>query len=111
MIFSNSPFEMLNKAFKNLYPDKNYIAYIDVDMKDENGKNVCGCTQFVDNEIPIIFIDASLSIQNAIEIFAHELAHVASGEKAGHGQEWEKSFEDIFNEYNRIGEELCRTAK
>lgn len=111
MIFQNSPFEMLDKAFKNLFPDKNYIAYIDVDMKDEDGQRVYGCTQFDCDSIPIIFIDSSLSLQNAIEIFAHELAHVASGEKAGHGQEWEKSFEDIFNEYNRIVEELCRTAK
>lgn len=111
MIFQNSPFEMLDKAFKNLYPDKSYIAFIDVDMKDESGEKVYGCTQFNDNDIPVIFIDSSLSLQNAIEIFAHELAHVASGEKAGHGKEWEKSFEDIFNEYNRIGEELCRTVK
>lgn len=111
MIFQNSPFEMLNKAFKNLYPDKNYIAYIDVDMKDENGENVCGCTQFVDNEIPIIFIDASLSIQNAVEIFAHELSHVAVGENEGHGELWEKAFDEIQSEYNRIGEELCRIVK
>ena len=111
MIFQNSPFEMLDKAFKNLYSDKSYIAFIDVDMKDENGEKVYGCTQLNDCDTPIIFIDASLSIQNAIEIFAHELAHVAVGVNEGHGELWEKAFDEIQNEYNRIGEELCRTAK
>lgn len=111
MIFQNSPFEMLNKAFKNLYPDKTYIAFIDVDMKDESGEKVYGCTQFNENDSPIIFIDASLSIQNAVEIFAHELAHVAVGANEGHSELWEKAFDEIQDEYNRIGEELCRTVK
>lgn len=111
MIFQNSPFEMLDKAFKNLYPDKSYIAYIDVDMKDEDGEKVYGCTQFQDNNTPIIFIDASLSIQNAIEIFAHELAHIAVGIDEEHSQKWEDAFELIFKEYSHIGEDLCKTAK
>ena len=111
MIFQNSPFEILDKAFKNLYPDKSYIAFIDVDMKDESGGKVYGCTQFNDGDTPIIFIDASLSIQNAVEIFAHELAHVAVGANEGHGELWGKSFDEIQSEYNRIGEELCRTVK
>ena len=111
MIFQNSPFEMLDKAFKNLYPDRSYIAFIDVDMKDESGEKVYGCTQFNAGDTPIIFIDASLSIQNAIEIFAHELAHVAVGANKGHGELWEKAFDEIRNEYNRIGEELCRIVK
>lgn len=111
MIFKNSPFEMIDKAFRTLFPNKDYIAYIDVDMKDENGENVYECTQFNDDDTPVIFIDSSLSIYNAVEIFAHELAHVAVGEREGHGELWEKAFDDIFNEYNRMGEELCRTVK
>ena len=111
MIFQNSPFVILDKAFKNLYPDKNYVAYIDVDMKDENGEKVYGCTQFDGNDTPIIFIDACLSIQNAIEIFAHELAHVAAGENEAHRKQWRKAFDEIQNEYNRIGEDLCKTVK
>ena len=110
MIFQNSPFELLDKAFKTLYPNKRYMAYIDVDMQDENGEKVCGCTQFNDDNTPIIFIDASLSIKNAVEIFAHELAHVAAGEQEGHGELWEKAFDEIQNEYNRIGTELYGTA-
>ena len=106
MIFQNSPFEILDKAFKNLYPGKSYIAFIDVDMKDESGEIVYGCTQFNDCDTPIIFIDSSLSIQNAVEIFAHELAHVATEANEGHGELWEKAFDEIQSEYNRIGEEL-----
>lgn len=30
MIFQNSPFELLDKAFKTLYPNKRYMAYIDL---------------------------------------------------------------------------------
>lgn len=52
-----------------------------------------------------IAISAELSITDATEIFAHELAHVAAGEKAGHGERWDEEFQKIFNEYNRIGRE------
>ena len=35
MIFANSPFEILNEAFQNLYPDKTYRACIEDGMEDE----------------------------------------------------------------------------
>lgn len=106
MIFANSPFEILDKAFHNLYPDKEYKACIETDMKDEAGNVVYGFTQFNKDEIPIIAISAELTIKDATEIFAHELAHVAAGENKGHGKEWECEFDNIFQEYNRIGEEI-----
>lgn len=56
--------------------------------------------------IAIIAVSAELTIKDAIEIFAHELAHVASGEDAGHGEKWEQEFEKIFQEYHRIGREI-----
>lgn len=106
MIFVNSPFEILDEAFRSLYPDKTYRACIEADMKDEEGKTVFGYTEFIKGESPIIAISAELSIKNATEIFAHELAHVAAGEGAGHGEKWDEEFQKIFEEYHRIGHEM-----
>ena len=86
MIIANTPFEILNEAFRNLYPEKTNIACIEDGMEDENGKEVFGYTQFTKDEDPVIAISADLSIKDATEIFAHELVHVAAGEGAGHGE-------------------------
>lgn len=48
----------------------------------------------------------SLEVNNAVEIFAHELAHVAVGVDHEHDDAWEDAFEAIFQEYNRIGHAL-----
>ena len=105
MIFINSPFAILDEAFRSLYPDKKYKACIEPDIKDDEGNQAFGFTQFNKGEIPVIAISAELSITDATEIFAHELAHVAAGEGAGHGERWDEEFQKIFNEYNRIGRE------
>ena len=109
MIFANSPFEILNETFRNLYPEKTYRACIEDGMEDENGKEVFGYTQFTKDEDPVIAISADLSIKDATEIFAHELAHVAAGEGAGHGEKWETEFQKIFDEYNRVGQKRFET--
>lgn len=105
MIFVNSPFKILDEAFRGLYPDKKYKACIEPSIKDDEGNRVFGFTQFSKGETPVIAISAELSITDATEIFAHELAHVAAGEGAGHGERWDEEFQRIFDEYNRIGRE------
>ena len=105
MIFINSPFAILDEAFRSLYPDKKYKACIEPSIKDDEGNRVFGFTQFSKGETPVIAISAELSITDATEIFAHELAHVAAGEGAGHGERWDEEFQRIFDEYNRIGRE------
>ena len=105
MIFINSPFAILDEAFRSLYPDKKYKACIEPSIKDDEGNRVFGFTQFSKGETPVIAISAELSITDATEIFAHELAHVAAGEEAGHGERWDEEFQRIFDEYNRIGKE------
>lgn len=104
MIFLNSPFEILDEAFHNLHPDKKYKAYFEINMEDDEGNKVFGYTQFSKGEIPVVAVDGDLSIKDATEVFAHELAHVATGEEKGHGEEWEKEFQKIYDEYHRIGE-------
>ena len=106
MIFENSPFELIYKAFKNLYPEKEYKACIEPNIIDVQGEKAYGVTIFFGNDLPIVAISAELAIKDAAEVFAHELAHVAAGEGAGHGEEWEEAFENIHKEYQRIGEEM-----
>ncbi len=108
MIFKNSPFEILDKAFKSLYPDKEYIAFMGEHLEDEEGKPVFGYTEYLDGEKPVITIDAGLTIKDATEIFAHELAHVAAGMEAEHGEKWEREFDRIHKKYTEIGEEMFK---
>lgn len=106
MAIINNPLDMLEEAFKNLYPNKSYKAYIDLDLKDEDGKEVLGITVFpADGSEPIVLISADLKFGDSVEILAHELAHVAAGIEAKHDGEWEIAFQKIFEEYNRIGNE------
>lgn len=108
MIFENDPFELLNKAFRNLYPEKEYKACFLQDIRDSHGEIAHGFTQFDDSGIPKIAISAELTIIDAVEIFAHELAHVADGGKSVHGEKWEQEFEKLYQEYNRLGNEMFR---
>ena len=105
-ILENSPFGLINKAFKNLYPEKEYKACIEPNIIDVQGEKAYGVTIFFDNDLPIVAISAELAIKDAAEVFAHELAHVAAGEGAGHGKKWEEAFDSISREYQRIGEEM-----
>ena len=47
-----------------------------------------------------------MSINNAVEIFAHELAHAGVGVEQEHNERWRKAFDDLFDEYNKIGDEM-----
>lgn len=106
-VIKNSPFEMLDVAFRRLFPHIKYSAYFEPNIRDdENGKKVCGLTDFADDGEITIFIDTDLSINDAVEIFAHELAHAGVGVGHEHDEVWEKTFDDLFKEYNKIGEEL-----
>ena len=108
--FLNDPFAMVWQAFQNLYPDKNCDVYWDPNMQpDAAGKSVDGVTVFNDDGKVLVFVDAMISVNNAVEILAHELAHVVAGFEEGkddHGPAWETAFESIKQEYGRIGDAL-----
>ena len=106
-IFKNCPFQMLDICFKRLFPEVKYEAFFEPNIRDdENGNECCGLTDFDENGKITIFVDVDLSINNAVEIFAHELAHAGVGVEHGHDEVWEKAFDDLFNEYNKLGEEM-----
>ena len=102
--FINDPFAIIWKAFINLYPDKEFIAFWEPMIREsEEGGPVYGLTDFREGELAAVFIDSNLEVNNSVEIFAHELAHVAVGVDHEHDDAWENAFEAIFQEYNRIG--------
>lgn len=106
----NSPFDILAEAFKKLYPNIEYEAFFETQIREgEDGSKAYGMTDFGDDGSIVIFVDADLSILNATEIFAHELAHAAVGLEHGHDEKWEKVFDSIFKEYKLIGDELFET--
>ncbi len=76
-------------------------------MKDENGEPVFGSTDFFDDADPVIHVDGGLSVLDAAEVFAYELAHVAVGEEHQHDAVWEKVFDEINEEYLRITKSPC----
>lgn len=106
-IIKNSPYEILNMAFKRIFPEIKYTAYFEPKLRDkENGKKIYGLTVFGSDGDITIFVDTDLTITDSVEIFAHELAHAGSGAGHGHDEKWQKAFDALFNEYNKIGEEM-----
>ena len=105
--FENDMFAMVYQAFKNLYPDKEpHCEWVSSFEKSEDGLERLGMTTFAEDGEIYVEICGSIKVTDAVEIFAHELAHVAVGGDKGHEEEWEEAFDRIFDEYNRIGNEM-----
>lgn len=105
--FVNDPFSLVYQAFKNLYPDKACDSYWEPRIRDsEKGEKAYGLTDFGEDDSVAVFVSPEIRVTDAIEVFAHELAHVAVGVEHDHDEVWEAAFDAIFQEYNRIGEEL-----
>ena len=105
--FQNDMFAMVWGAFKKLYPDKDCEIYWEPQIRDEeDGKPVYGLTDFADDGSVAVFVKPSLEVADAVEILAHELAHVAVGVEHDHDEVWQEAFDKIFEEYNRIGNQM-----
>lgn len=105
--FGNDIFSLIYDAFKNLYPDKDCECFWNPDIEtEENGIKTYGSTTFCDDGVVTVFVTPTLPVCDCAEVFAHELAHVAVGADAEHGPEWENAFEKIFQEYNRLADQL-----
>lgn len=105
--FKNDPFAMIYMAFKRLYPDKLCEIWWDVPQDEDVDKTACGVTNFPDDGgIPQVFIYPNYTVNQQVEVLAHELAHVSVGPEHEHDEIWDAAFEAIFQEYNRIGAEL-----
>lgn len=105
--FNNDPFSLVYMAFENCYPGKQCEVYWDdKDMREENGEQQYGFTEFNDDGSVVVCVSPDIKVADAVEILAHELAHVAVGIDENHGQAWERAFDRIFVEYNRIANEM-----
>lgn len=105
--FQNDMFAMVWGAFKKLYPDKDCEVYWEPQIRDEEGgKPVYGLTDFADDGSVAVFVKPSLAVADAVEILAHELAHVAVGVEHDHDEVWQEAFDKIYEEYNRIGSQM-----
>ena len=105
--FANDPFALVALAFKNLYPEREYAAYFVPEVEDGSGGAACGVATFPeDGSPPVVEVSGEIPIAAGVEIFAHELAHVAAPEDREHGEAWKAAFDRIFEEYNRIAQDL-----
>lgn len=106
--FNNDIFSLIWIAFKNIFPDKECKCFWEPKIADcEDGTPCLGVTDFNEENGDVsVFVKPSLTVADAAEIFAHELAHVAVGAEHAHDKVWEKAFDDIFEEYNKVGEEM-----
>lgn len=100
--FTNDIFSLIWLAFNTLYPDKDCICYWTDELKDEEGNEVFGVTVFADDGNTYVYISGKLMIEDAAEVFAHELAHVATGICDAHGAEWEAAFSKIHETYMEL---------
>ncbi len=108
--FVNDPFSMVYQAFKNLYPEKasqiTEIIWQPEEMKADDGNRCVGMTNFANDGDITVYVCCRIPVADAVETLAHELAHVAVGHEQDHNDVWEKAFDDIHDEFDRIGAEL-----
>jgi hypothetical protein len=91
------PLGLVLDVFNDLYPGKPATVTWRQGMK-ESGE-CYGCTDF-DHDPPLVSVDVDLPVTGAIDVLAHELAHVAAGHvKPAHGKAWKDAFNAIHTEY------------
>ena len=101
--FKNDPFSFAWKAFEELYPEKQCEVLWHPDIQSDNPEEPAyGFTEFCDDGVILVFVSSKLSVEDAAEILAHELAHVAVGVEQSHNDEWENAFEAIHKKYEEI---------
>ncbi len=95
------PFGLIVEIFNDLYPDTPCEIIFSEGLHKGDG-DPWGCTTFPDDgSDPQVVIDVETPLRHAVEILAHELAHVAVGGECDeeHGEDWEKAFSAIHQEY------------
>ena len=75
--------------------------WIDMDEQSYTWKIRCSCCDH-ERSMMSTQVVTTIPVEDATEILAHELAHAAVGLDHDHDAEWEKAFDAIFDEYNRI---------
>lgn len=101
------PLRMAGGSRNGNYPEREYAAYFVPEVEDGSGGAACGVTTFPeDGSPPVVEVSGEVPITAGVEIFAHESAHVATPEDREHGEAWKAAFDRIFEEYNRIAQDI-----
>lgn len=118
--FAFDPFQIVLDVFHDFYPDAEpatiwYVGKV-TDWNNKEMKKVWGLTSFPDDLTKPITIDikVDMPVHAAVEILAHELAHLAAGRKyscratgtkegdrLSHGPKWERIFARMQKEYEK----------
>lgn len=93
------PFGLVLEVVRDLYPETSATVCWREGLRENEG--AWGRTEFTDEEPPIVSMDVTTPVIGAVEVLAHELAHVIAGKDADHGEAWEAVFEAIHDEYSR----------
>lgn len=107
--FAFNPFELLLSLFEYHWPDKHALIdfVVRIEEPDSDEEHGCaGCTSF-DDEPPRIGISKNVPLEHAVEVLAHELAHVAVGYDESHGVAWQAAFAKIHEEYQKAVAEIA----
>ena len=102
--FGNDMFAMVWQAFKRLYPTQSQKVF-EIDWAEnvfDGDEEAFGVTDFRPDGSIGVLISGQLLVVHAVEVFAHELAHVAAGPEAEHGEAWENAFDAIHTEYMKM---------
>lgn len=102
LVVINDPIPVVFEAYLNLYPNR-LPDWIQLTWSENPMDEGWGTTTFCDDGEIVIEINNKLPLEHYPEIMAHELAHVAVGPTDDpHGAEWEKAFDAISNEFERL---------
>lgn len=98
MQIQNDPLRLVIRIVKSRYPKAR--ARIFFAPKRDIAPGAFGHTLWPDDGgTPEILISVGLPVIRAVEILAHELAHVVVGPRGGHGKDWNRVFKWIKAEY------------
>ena len=95
---SFNPFQVILDVFNEQYPGFDCQVNFVSNLYDKEG--AYGVAEMLDDGGWIVAIDVETPIDGAIEVLAHELAHVAAGPSDNHGKKWNRIFTKINDGFN-----------
>lgn len=97
--WQTDPFSVMLKIFNKRHPKKKARIVIAPPPK---GENWLGVTHWPEKRMPVIVLNPECLLGGSLDILAHELAHLATGEDltgCGHTKEWKKEYKKIYSEW------------
>jgi hypothetical protein len=110
-VFAIDPFQIIADAFAELWPHTQWpiVQWLPPGELHKDDDSPWGCTTIPDDgDEVIVSIDTLIPVHGAIDVLAHELAHVAChyldiiGKDDEHDKNWEECFDKIHEVYERL---------